>query len=291
MRAVVIVVRVAAVTLLSAGLAGCGGAAPGQAKAEAQIASSSAFLDAERVEAVFASMPQQVDVAVALSGVGRAAPPTASALAFKTLAQRSFSTENAALRATVARAAETVNGAELDRCLSALARAQDATQTQLASATAMQALERQYRARPDGQQLRDLTNLMAQPRLAEEQARTALRIKTVLDELKGAVTSATVTELLAAVPQLIASTRQQSNDESAPGLNISAANEGARGSLTRALLALSPADVAVLTRWYASPQGRTATAKLVQAFQAANDRAGQAMLTDYLNAWKAGQKP
>lgn len=261
---------------LLAVLAACSFVSPPQARqqtieAPAANTAAAALLSAERVEALFTDMPAGVDMARA--DTGAASADMLSRL--KGVAQAAYAEE-----LTQFREAEVLRGMlpddpALTRAFVALATARNAA-VQVGPSTPSRADE--LRARPDRHQLLALADAMAASRFARETALFTQRAAWALHQPGGK--TAEVSERVA--DHIVAS--RQAEDAKPPTSVAADAGSPDRLTLLHALASLSPTDRATLERWYGSAGGKVARDRLVGSVQGANDRAGRAMLIDYLTA-------
>lgn len=279
-------VIIALATLLSAA---CGPVAESKSQPSARVEeptasphpAATALIDAERVNASFAAIPAGVNDALATSPVA-----AAQVAALRRAAERAYRAEGATLReALLAETMVPADAADVIRSLTVLAEAQDAAAARPWTTERSIALDRALAARPDRQGIIALSAAMAASRFAGERALTTRRVAWALDRSRDVGTQPSLSVASDQVSNMISGTRR-AEDAKAPA----SAGATARGDrpLIQALLAMPPADIATLTAWYGSDAGKAAKERLVGSFQGANDRAGRAMLIDFLTRGGAG---
>lgn len=252
-----------------------------QAQPRSATAPGTAYLRAERADALFAAMPASIGAAIGPNGRGTA--PAARVADLRQRAERAYAQEGIVLRESLL--TDPVLPADTDaagRSFAALAIAHDAVMVgghgDPSRRTALQAM---LTASPDREMIVRLVESMAAPKLVREQALTARRMRWALDGTGRPIPSEPA--LSEQVADLIEATRQDEDHAAARVLDVPGAIK-ADHVLVEALLNLTPADRVVLTTWYASSAGKAAKDKLVGNFQGANDRAARLLLIDFLPA-------
>jgi len=234
------------------------------------------LMDAEGVNLSFAAIPAAVDDAP-VAGIGA---PAAQIAALRQAADRAYREEGTVLREALA-ADTTVpaDATDVVRSLDTLAKAHDAAVVRPWTGAQTVALDRALAASPNRQAITALAALMAASRFAGERALTARRMAWALERSRRGGPPPSLSDASDQVAGMIAATREAEDARGPAQAGTPGAGDHA---LVQALMKLPATDIATLTAWYGSAAGKAAKERLAGGFQGANDRAGRAMLIDFL---------
>lgn len=252
--------RVALVAAAFFAITACGPAASVQSAPRAQEESpapskaAAALIDAERVVPSFAAIPAHAVAELDL--------PEAQGAALLSAGGQVYRAEGETLRRSLLERLLPAGETDLARSLATLAAIRTATQGKNRSPA---------RGGPANQAVATLAASMAASRFAAENTLAARRLAWATGRLHRDGTGGAAPAIADEVSAMIAQTRQAQDSAAAPRAE-------ADNALIQALATLTPAQIDVLTRWYASEAGRAARDRLVGSYQAANDRAARVML-------------
>jgi hypothetical protein len=264
--------------------AACGPVAQSQSQPAAHVdgptasvhPAATALMDAERMNASFAAIPAGVEDARAASADARAA----EVATLRRAAERAYREEGATLReALLMNMMVPADAVGVIRSLTVLAEAQRTAAAGRWTLERSIALDRALAASPNRQGIIALSSAMAASRFAGERALTTRRMVWALDHSHRAGTQPSLSDASEQVSQMIAATRQAEDTKARASTGATVRDDHA---LLQALLLLPATDITTLTAWYSSDAGKAAKDRLVGGFQGANDRAGRAMLIDFL---------
>ena len=268
-------------------LPGCGASQPA---AQVEQAAGPADLDAAASARAFAHMPDLADQAIALQARRHAAPPEAVARQLRASAHKAFDPALLAAQLPPAGAPDAAADRALANYQAAAARLA-ATLSTAGEATVRQdaeAAQARLSARADRDAIDALAAVMPAPERAGERAVTLRRMLAALGAVNGGLPdelrTADAAKLEEGVSEMMANSRRPGVDHADGLLTLGTQIEVARGATKRALLELSPADVAALRAHYGSPTGRARRQLLVASLVVADDQGGRAMLLDFFSA-------
>jgi hypothetical protein len=249
------------------------------ARSEAPVAPShvaaAVLINAERVDASFASIPASIADIEATNKGGRAAQSAALGQA----AERAYREEVAGLRdKMLADVTVPADAAAVIRSLTSLAKAREAAAARPGTPERSKALDRALAARPNREGIVALAAAMAAPRFADERALTVRLMAWGLNYAGHTRRQASPSDVSEQVAEIMDKTRAAEDARTRAGAVATRRDP----ALLEALLALPAADIATLAEWYGSAAGKTAKDQMVGYFQGANERAGQRMLIDFL---------